>query len=79
MRVRTETQGVGPTRSEKVIAIRTVTGSTEEVSVDASELNENGVEVDFIGQKGDQVLVELRRETRTGRWRLWVSASAIIP
>jgi hypothetical protein len=77
MRVRTERQEAGPIPSETVVAIRTVTGSTEEVIVDASQVDENGVEVGFIGQKGEDILVQLPRETLRGRWRLWVPKSAV--
>ena len=76
MRVRTEKQEAGPIPSERVVAIRTVTG-TEEVIVHSSQVDANGVEVGFIGQRGDEFLVELPRETLTGRWRVWVPKSAV--
>jgi hypothetical protein len=77
MRVRTERQEAGPIPSETVVEIRTVTGSTEEVIVDSSQVDASGVEVGFIGQRGDEVLVELPRETLKGRWRLWVPKSTV--
>jgi hypothetical protein len=78
VRVKTERQEAGPIPSETVVAIRTTSGSTEETIVDSSQVDATGVEVGFIGQKGDEVLVELPRETLRGRWRLWVPRSAVV-
>jgi hypothetical protein len=77
MRIRTERQEEGPIPSETVVAIRTTTGSVEEAIVHESQVDENGLEVGFIEQRGDEILVELPRETLRGRWRLWVPKSAI--
>ncbi len=77
MRIKIEKQEAGPIPSETVVAIRTAAGSTEEVIVDSSQVDARGVEVGFIGQRGDEVLVELPRETLKGRWRLWVPKSAV--
>jgi hypothetical protein len=76
MRIRTEKQEAGPIPSEKVVAIQTISG-TEEVIVHSSQVDAKGVEVGFIGQKGDDFLVELPRETLSGRWRVWVPKSAV--
>ena len=59
------------------MTIRTITG-TEDVIVHSSQVDANGVEVGCIGQKGDEFLVELPRETLRGRWLVWVSKSAIV-
>jgi hypothetical protein len=59
------------------VAIRTVTGNTEEAIVHISQVDARGVEVGFIEQRGDDVLVELPRETLRGRWRLWVPKSTV--
>ncbi len=77
MRVKTERQEAGPIPSETVVAIRTTSGSTEEAIVHVSQVDDSGVEVGFIEQRGDEVLVELPRETLRGRWRLWVPKSAV--
>jgi hypothetical protein len=76
MRIRTEKQEAGSIPSEKVVAIRTI-GGTEEVIVHSSQVDANGVEVGLVGQKGDDLLVELPRETLSGRWRVWVPRSAV--
>ena len=77
MRVKRERQEAGPIPSETVVAIRTTSGSTEEAIVDSSQIDATSVEVGFIGQRGDEVLVELPRETLRGRWRLWVPKSTV--
>jgi hypothetical protein len=77
MRVKTERQEAGPIPSETVVAIRTARGSIEEAIVDTSQVDARGVEVGFIEVRGEEVLVELPRETLRGRWRLWVPRSAV--
>jgi hypothetical protein len=77
MRVKTERQEAGPIPSETVVAIRTTSGSVEEAIVDVTQVDANSVEVGFIEQRGNDVLVELPRETLRGRWRLWVPRSAV--
>ena len=77
MQVKTERREAGPIPSEVVVAIRTTSGSTEETIVDVSQVDASGVEVGFIEQRGNEVLIELPRETLRGRWRLWVPKSAV--
>jgi len=66
----------GPIPSETVVTIPTVTGS-EEVVVHMSQATADGVEAGFIGEEGDRVLVELPRETVSGRWRVWIPKTAV--
>lgn len=79
MRIRFTNRREGPIPSETVVTIPTVGGGTEDVVVHQSQADAEGVEVGFIGEKGDQLLVELPRETFSGRWRVWVPKSALIP
>jgi hypothetical protein len=74
MRIRTAKQVAGPIPSEKVVTIWT-TSSTEEVIVHASQLDPKGIEVGLIAQRGNELLIELPRETFSGRWRVWVPKS----
>ncbi|HEX3881232.1 MAG TPA: hypothetical protein VHW66_01105 [Stellaceae bacterium] len=67
----------GPIPSEAVVTIPTTTG-TEEVVVHKSQATDDSVEAGFIGQEGDRVLVELPRETVSGRWRVWVQKDALV-
>jgi hypothetical protein len=53
VRIKTEKQEAGPVPSERVVTIRTFTGP-EDVIVHSSQVDAKGVEVGFIGQKGDE-------------------------
>ncbi len=76
MHLRTAEQIAGPVPFEKVVTIRTASGS-EELIVHISQIDRNGIEVGLIAQSGDELLVELPRETLSGRWRVWVPKSAV--
>jgi hypothetical protein len=78
MRIRFQTRRDGPIPSEAVVAIPTVNGGTEEVIVHASQADGDSVEVGFISEKNGQLLIELPRETVSGRWRVWVPKSAVV-
>jgi hypothetical protein len=77
LRVRITHKEAGSIPSEAVVTIPTMTGS-EEVVVHTTQASSDSVEAEFIGQKGDQILVELPRETVSGRWRIWVPKSALV-
>jgi hypothetical protein len=67
----------GPGPSQTIVAISTADGS-EEVVVDASLIHDDGLEVGRVLEKTkDRALVELPRESATGRWRVWVPRSAL--
>jgi hypothetical protein len=76
MRVRITKREEGSIPSEAVVTISTTSGP-EEVVVHVSQASTDSVEAGFIGTKDDQVLVELPRETLSGRWRVWVPKEAI--
>jgi hypothetical protein len=63
--------------SEKVANIPTSGGDTEEVVVSSNIVQENSIRVAEIGRRQNQVLIELPRESSTGRWRLWVPAANV--
>jgi hypothetical protein len=75
VRIRVTHTENGPIPSEKVVTIPTTTG-TEEVVVHKSQVTAEGVEAGFIGEEGDRMLVELPRETVSGRWRVWIPKTA---
>ena|SRR5579883_2261973 len=77
IRIKITSREAGPIPSEALVAIRTVEG-VEEVVVHASQATADSVEAGFIGADGDRVLVELPRETVSGRWRVWVDKAAIM-
>jgi hypothetical protein len=76
MRVKVDRQREGGIPSEAVVAIPTITGD-EEVVVHTSQVDEKGLEVGFIREVGDRMLIELPRETVSGRWRVWIPRSAV--
>lgn len=66
--------------SEKIAYIQVAGGGIEEVSVSAADISEdNKLMASFIGKDKDtdRVLVELPRESASGRWRIWVNAAAV--
>ena len=77
LRVKISRREEGPIPSEAVVTIATVTGA-EDVVVHTSQATADSVEAGFIGWEGNRVLVELPRETVSGRWRVWVPADALL-
>jgi len=67
----------GPGPSEAIVSIRTTKGE-EEVVVYTGLLTNGYLEVgpQLFGQS-DRVLVELPRESASGRWRVWIPASEV--
>jgi hypothetical protein len=78
-RIKTGSVVDGPGPSEKVATITTSTG-TEEVVLDASTLNgSNQMEVGVLGySENNLALIELPRESASGKWRVWVEKSELI-
>lgn len=76
VRVKISHRENGPIPSETLVRIPTTTGP-EEVIVHNSQASDDTVEAGFIGAEEDRVLIELPRETVSGRWRVWVLKSAI--
>lgn len=69
--------GVGP--SEKIVSITTTSG-LEEVVVYSGLVEHNTLDVGpSLRRENNNVLVELPRESTSGRWRLWVPTSALAP
>ena len=63
--------------NEKVVRIETADGSSEEVAVPIQNIDGDRLEAFEIGRHEGRVLVELPRESTSGRWRIWVRESAI--
>jgi hypothetical protein len=76
LRIKITRQEVGAIPSEAIVTIATTTGP-EEVVVHTSQVTGDGVEAGFIGEKKGEVLIELPRETLSGRWRVWVPETAV--
>lgn len=63
--------------AEKIVRIEDVDGQIEEISVPTSNIVENKLVASEIGRREGRVLVELPRESASGRWRIWVKESAV--
>jgi hypothetical protein len=68
-------EGLIPT--EKVVRLRTADGRSEEVVVSNSQLVGRRIIASEIGRERGNVLIELPRESSSGRWRVWVSENEI--
>lgn len=67
--------GLMPT--EKIARIENADGKFEEVFVSTKNLSGNSLLASEIGRAEGKVLVELPRESASGRWRVWVKESSI--
>jgi hypothetical protein len=67
--------GLMPT--EKIARIQGADGKTEEVAVPMQHIVDNHLMASEIGRHEGKVLVELPRESASGRWRIWVKESSI--
>jgi hypothetical protein len=77
MRLKIKSRRDGPVSSEAVITINTELGQ-EDVVVHKSQVTDQGVEVGIIAKKNGSALIELPRETVSGRWRVWVPTAALV-
>jgi hypothetical protein len=69
------TDGLMP--NEKIARIETADGKTEEVAVSDQNVHGDKLIAFEIGRSEGNVLVELPRESASGRWRVWVKEAAI--
>jgi hypothetical protein len=76
-RVKVRTVGVGQHPSEAVVSVTTADGKQEELIVDRRSLEgKESLRVGYpLRRDGDQVLIELPRETMRGSWRIWVKGN----
>lgn len=68
-------EGLGP--SEKVARFRTADGQQEEVTVSERQIVDRTIEASEIGRQGGRVLIELPRESASGRWCVWVEENQL--
>lgn len=77
LRVTKLAEGPGP--GEVVVKVTTSTGHTEQVVIDNSVLAGDMIEVGRpIRRLPEKALIELPRESTSGRWRLWVLNDEIV-
>lgn len=65
--------------SEVVAYIQTFEGDEEEVTLASSLVVDDTVTVSLIHKEPGRSLVELPRETATGKWRIWVPNTILQP
>jgi hypothetical protein len=72
MRLLVQEVGVGLHPSEVVVVVKTIKGE-ERLTVSKRSITDGSIEVGWpIRKEGDDLLVELPRETQSGAWRVWV-------
>ena len=78
MRVRYNAMQPGPGPSEAIVTVTTADGRAEEVIVQREMIEGDVVEIGYIVDRRDDnaSLVELVRESASGKWRLWIGDSA---
>ena len=80
MRLQVTRLGEGPGPGEVVISVITATGVSEQIVVHDTGMVDDTIDVGhpLAAGEDDQRLVELPRESVSGKWRLWVPLSAMI-
>lgn len=69
----------GPGPSETMVGVRTSDGQTEEVVLSRRHAEGGRIDVGSpLLEKGENYLIELPRESTSGRWRVWVSHSETV-
>jgi len=63
--------------SERVVRFESYDAGREEVAVSERHIEGGALLVSEIGTDGEKVLVELPRESSSGRWRVWVRTNQI--
>jgi len=64
--------------SERIVRVQRADGGFEEVAVDASLVQGGAVAVSRLGERQGRILVELPRESMSGRWRVWIHPDTIV-
>ena len=69
----------GPGPGEVVVGVTTMTGAMEQVIVHVTGMMDDTIDVGYpLASSEDQKLIELPRESVSGKWRLWVPQSAMV-
>ena len=79
MRLRVDQLGEGPGPGEVVVGVTTMAGDTEQVIVHVTGMVDDTIDVGYpIASDEEESLIELPRESMSGKWRLWVPQSAMV-
>jgi len=77
MRLLVEEVGSGLHPSEAVVIVKTAKGQ-ERLIVSKRSISNGSIEVGWpLREDGDDLLIELPRETQAGAWRVWVNRTQI--
>lgn len=69
----------GPGPSEATVSIKTVDGTPEEVILAQRLLKSDAMDVGApLNVNPGQYLIELPRESASGRWRVWIPESEVV-
>jgi hypothetical protein len=77
IKVSTSTVSDGLIPAEKIARVELADGQIEEVSVSVKDITDGKLMASEIGRREGKVLVELPRESASGRWRIWVNEKAV--
>lgn len=79
MRLRVTKLAEGPGPGEVVVVVDTFAGNKEQVIIDNLALEEDTIDIGCpIHALQERSLVELPRESMSGKWRLWVPRGAVV-
>lgn len=78
-RIKVEVLGEGQHPSERMVAVVTAEGVRETVIVDRESIENSTIDVGYpVGGNKERFLIELPRETTSGRWRIWLKRSDVL-
>jgi hypothetical protein len=78
-RIKVSSVSEGLVPSEKVVKISARDGSFEELSLSVRQVEGQTIYASEIGRQDRNVLIELPRESASGKWRMWVDESLVLP
>ncbi|HEY7337242.1 MAG TPA: hypothetical protein VH639_20290 [Bryobacteraceae bacterium] len=64
--------------TEKIVRVEDAEGGIEEIPVSSRSIDDGKLVASEIGRLEDKVLIELPRESASGRWRIWVKQSTVL-
>jgi hypothetical protein len=63
--------------SERVVRLESADGNIEEVSVSRRNIEGDRLLASAVAEGEGKILVELPRESASGRWRIWMKSAAV--
>lgn len=79
MRLQVTRISEGPGPGEIIVGVTTITGAMEQVVVHVTGMVGDTIDVGYpLASSEEQRLIELPRESVSGKWRLWVPQSAMV-